>query len=181
MEKFRFYFVGKIPSKANYKKISHRRVYGEMKPFIINNPSVLSSQREAVFQFHIQKQKYGMEHFPIERPVKVSFSFLLSGRIKQRDIDNAEKFIGDALEKAEVLRRDSLIYVKEKVEKRLGLRRFDEIVIIDIEPLEEEVVCELEREIEIFEDGLLKFFEELKIEVPHAGRRRGKSKDRRKA
>ncbi|WP_457568001.1 RusA family crossover junction endodeoxyribonuclease [Desulfurobacterium sp.] len=180
MKKFRFYFVGKIPSKANYKKISHRRVYGEMKPFIINNPSVLSSQREAVFQFHIQKQKFGMEHFPIDTPVKVSFSFLLSGRVKQRDIDNAEKFIGDALEKAEVLKRDSLIYVKEKVEKRLGLRKFDEVVIIDIEPLDESVVCELESEVSYLEDGLLAFFKELKIEVPDVGGRRNKSRSGRK-
>ncbi len=166
MEKFRFYFVGKIPSKANYKKISHRRVYGEMKPFIINNPGVLASQREAVFQFHIQKQKYGMHLFPMDKPVKVSFTFFLSGRVKQRDIDNAEKFIGDVLEKAEVLKSDSLIYLKEKVEKRLGLRKFEEIVIIDIELLDSSVVKDYETEVEHFEEGLREFLKELHIEVP---------------
>jgi len=131
--KFKFFFVGKIPSKANYKKISHRRVGGELKPFIINNPQVLSSQKEAIYQLHIQKLAYGLDRFPIENPVKVSISFLLSGRVRQRDIDNAEKFVGDILEKAGVLKRDSLIYLKERVEKRLGIRGFDEIVIVEIE------------------------------------------------
>ncbi|SNR70124.1 RusA family crossover junction endodeoxyribonuclease [Desulfurobacterium atlanticum] len=169
MKRFRFYFVGKIPSKANFKKISHRRVYGEMKPFIINSADVLASQREAIFQFHIQKQKYGMELFPIDKPVKVSFTFLLSGRVKQRDIDNAEKFIGDVLEKAEVLKRDSLIYVKEKVEKRLGIKKFEEIVIIDIEVLKDSLVKEFEKEVENLEEGLVEFLKELRIEVPYEG------------
>jgi len=170
MEKFRFYFVGKIPSKANYKKISHRRIYGEMKPFIINSSDVLASQREAIFQLHLQKQKYGMEFFPIDRPVKVSFTFLLSGRVKQRDIDNAEKFIGDVLEKAEILKRDSLIYVKEKVEKRLGIKKFEEIVIIDIEMLSDTVVKLFEKEVEVLEEGLIDFLRELHIEVPYENR-----------
>ena len=77
LDKFKFFFIGKVPSKANYKKISHRRVNGEVKPFIINNPSVLSSQKDAVYQFHVQKTLYGLEKFPINYPLKASFKFLL--------------------------------------------------------------------------------------------------------
>ncbi|MEO2065063.1 MAG: RusA family crossover junction endodeoxyribonuclease, partial [Desulfurobacteriaceae bacterium] len=120
--KFKFFFIGKIPSKANYKKISHRRINGELKPFIMNNPQVLSSQREALYQLHLQKLSYGLDKFPITKPVKVSLTFYLSGRVRQRDIDNAEKFVGDILEKGEILKRDSLIYQKERVEKRLGIK-----------------------------------------------------------
>jgi len=163
---YKFFFVGKIPSKANYKKISHRRVKGELKPFIINNPQVLSSQREAIYQLHLQKLSYGLENFPIERPVKVSLTFYLSGRVSQRDIDNAEKFVGDILEKGEVLKRDSLIYQKERVEKRLGIKGFDEIVEITIEPLSEEVRLELERGEPKFSPEFFHFLKLLNIKLP---------------
>ncbi|WP_163327771.1 RusA family crossover junction endodeoxyribonuclease [Desulfurobacterium thermolithotrophum] len=175
--KFKFFFVGKIPSKANYKKISHRRINGEMKPFIINNPQVISSQKEAIFQFHLQKLSYGIDKFPIEKPVKVSVSFLFSKRVKQRDIDNAEKFVGDVLEKAGVLKRDSLIYVKEKVEKRLGVKGFDEIVIIEIEELDEKKRKEHEKEVEKLPEELFEFLKKLKLELPDESRVRCKSSD----
>ncbi|ADY73559.1 endodeoxyribonuclease RusA [Desulfurobacterium thermolithotrophum DSM 11699] len=175
--KFKFFFVGKIPSKANYKKISHRRINGEMKPFIINNPQVISSQKEAIYQFHLQKLSYGIDKFPIEKPVKVSVSFLFSKRVKQRDIDNAEKFVGDVLEKAGVLKRDSLIYVKEKVEKRLGVKGFDEIVIIEIEELDEKKRKEHEKEVEKLPEELLEFLKKLKLELPDESRVRCKSSD----
>ena len=166
MDKFKFFFIGKVPSKANYKKISHRRVNGEIKPFIINNPSVLSSQKDAVYQFHVQKIPYGLEKFPIDYPLKVSFKFLLSGRIKQRDIDNIEKFIGDSLEKAGIIKRDSLIYVKEKVEKRLGIKGFYEIIIIELEKLENSKVKEMENQITEIDEDLIKFIKLLNLENP---------------
>ncbi len=165
--KFKFFFVGKIPSKANYKKISHRRVNGEMKPFIINNKEVLSSQKDAIYQFHIQKQKYGMEKFPITKPVRISLQFLLTRRVKQRDIDNAEKFIGDVLEKAEVLKRDSLIYLKERVEKRLGIRNFEEIVIIEIEELSDAEIKKHEEEVKELSKDLIEYLRMLKMELPY--------------
>ena len=167
--KFTFFFVGKIPSKANYKRISHRRVNGEMKPFIMNDREVLSAQREAIYQFHIRKLYYGLENFPITEPVKLSISFYFSGRVKQRDIDNAEKFIGDVLEKAEVLKRDSLIYVKERVEKRLGIKGFDEVVVISLEKLGRDEVREREREFRGFSDEFREFLRKLKLELPDEG------------
>ena len=175
--KFKFFFVGKIPSKANYKKISHRRIKGEMKPFIVNNPQVISSQKEAVYQLHLQKLSYGIEKFPIEKPVKVSISFLLSGRVKQRDIDNAEKFVGDILEKAEVLKRDSLIYVKERVEKRLGIKGFDEIVIIEIEELSDSDRKIHEKEVEELPGEFFEFLKRLKLELPNESGVRCKGSD----
>jgi len=168
--KFKFFFVGKIPSKANYKKISHRRVGGKLKPFIVNNPQVLSSQKEAIYQLHLQKLAYGLEKFPIEKPVKVSVSFLLSGRVRQRDIDNAEKFVGDILEKAGVLKRDSLIYLKERVEKRLGIRGFDEIVIVEIEELSEEERKKREREVAELPPEFYQFLKKIKRELPDENR-----------
>ncbi|WP_457679965.1 RusA family crossover junction endodeoxyribonuclease [Thermovibrio sp.] len=164
--KFKFFFVGKIPSKANYKKISHRRVNGELKPFIMNNPAVLSAQREALYQLHLQKLAYGLENFPITEPVKLSLKLYLSGRVRQRDIDNVEKFVGDILEKGEVLKRDSLIYQKEKVEKRLGIKGFYEIVEIDLEVLPEEVRLELEKGKPNFPPELYEFLKKLKVELP---------------
>ncbi len=170
MEKFKFFFIGKVPSKANYKKISHRRINGEMKPFIMNNPSVLSSQRDAIYQFHIQKVQYGLEKFPLNCPLKASFKFLLSGRVKQRDIDNIEKFIGDSLEKAQVIKRDSLIYVKEKVEKRLGIKGFHEIIIVELEQLKREEVNSLESQITEIEEDLANFMKLIKLESPFESR-----------
>ena len=167
--RFTFYFVGKIPSKANYKRISHRRINGDMKPFIMNDREVLAAQREAIYQFHIQKLTYGLENFPIENPVRVSISFYFSGRVRQRDIDNAEKFIGDVLEKAEVLKRDSLIYVKDRVEKRLGVKGFDEIVVINIEELGREEVRQREREFRAFSEHFKEFLKKLKMELPDEG------------
>ncbi|MEO2069703.1 MAG: RusA family crossover junction endodeoxyribonuclease [Desulfurobacteriaceae bacterium] len=175
--KFKFIFIGKIPSKANYKKISHRRVRGELKPFIINNPEVIAAQQEAIYQFHIQKIRYGLDKFPIENPVKVSITFLFSKRVKQRDIDNAEKFVGDILEKAEILKRDSLIYLKEKVEKRLGIKGFDEIVIIDIEELPKEIVRNYENEVEDLPPEFFYLLEKLKMELPNESRVRYKGSD----
>ena len=166
MDKFKFFFIGRVPSKANYKKISHRRVNGEVKPFIINNPSVLSSQKDAVYQFHVQKTLYGLKKFPIDYPLKASFKFLLSGRVKQRDIDNIEKFIGDSLEKAGIIKRDSLIYVKEKVEKRLGIKGFYEIIIIELEKLENSKVKEMENQITEIDEDLIKFIKLLNLENP---------------
>jgi Holliday junction resolvase RusA-like endonuclease len=166
LDKFKFFFIGRVPSKANYKKISHRRVNGEVKPFIINNPSVLSSQKDAVYQFHVQKTHYGLEKFPIDYPLKASFKFLLSGRVKQRDIDNIEKFIGDSLEKAGIIKRDSLIYVKEKVEKRLGIKGFYEIIIIELEKLENSKVKEMENQITEIDEDLIKFIKLLNLENP---------------
>jgi len=167
--KFKFYFVGKIPSKANYKRISRRRVNGEFKPFIVNTSSVTSSQNDAVYQFHLQKLRYGLENFPIDSPVKVSFTFLLSGRVRQRDIDNVEKFIGDCLEKAGVIRRDSLIYVKERVEKRLGVKGFFEIVAVEIEKLDDAKVREFETQVEQFDEDLADFLKLLNLENPLEG------------
>lgn len=164
--KFKFFFVGKIPSKANYKKISHRRVNGELKPFIINNPQVLKSQRDALYQLHLQKLSYGLEKFPITEPVSLSLTFYLSGRVRQRDIDNAEKFVGDILEKGGILKRDSLIYRKEKVEKRLGVKGFEEIVEIEIELLPKEVSLELEKGKPNFSPELLEFLKLMKLELP---------------
>ncbi len=166
MVKFKFFFIGKIPSKANYKRISHRRINGELKPFIVNRSSVTESQNNAVYQFHIQKQRYGLENFPISKPIRVSFSFWLSQRVRQRDIDNAEKFVGDALEKAKVIKKDSLIYSKESVEKRLGLRHFYEIITIRIEPLSEEVVKKSEEEIKTISEDLIDYMKILRIEIP---------------
>ncbi|WP_456436535.1 RusA family crossover junction endodeoxyribonuclease [Thermovibrio ammonificans] len=143
--KFKFFIVGKIPSKANYKKISHRRVNGEIKPFIVNNPDVIKAQQDAVWQLHKQKVAYGLDKFPIERPVKMSLTFYLTGRVKQRDIDNAEKFVGDVLEKAEVLKRDSLIYLKERVEKRLGIKGFKEVIELELEELPDSARLEMEK------------------------------------
>ncbi len=165
--KFKFFFVGKIPSKANYKKISHRRINGELKPFIMNNPQVLSSQREALYQLHLQKLNYGLDKFPITKPVKVSLTFYLSGRVRQRDIDNAEKFVGDILEKGEILKRDSLIYQKERVEKRLGIKGFEEIVEIDIEVIPDDVRLELERGKPTFPPEFYEFLKKMKLELPN--------------
>ncbi|SMO81054.1 Holliday junction resolvase RusA (prophage-encoded endonuclease) [Balnearium lithotrophicum] len=167
--KFKFFFVGKIPSKANYKKISHRRVNGEMKPFIVNNPAVLKAQREALWQLHIQKLFYGLEKFPIEKPVKVSLVFFLSGRVKQRDIDNAEKFVGDILEKGGVLKRDSLIYRKENVEKRIGIKGFDEVVYIEIEELKEEERIDHEKGKPNFPEEFYQFLKKMNMELPNEG------------
>ncbi len=167
--RYTFYFVGKIPSKANYKRISHRRVNGDIKPFIINDREVLAAQREAIYQFHIQKLTYGLEKFPIDKPVRVSVSFYFSNRVRQRDIDNAEKFIGDVLEKAEVLKRDSLIYVKDKVEKRLGVKGFEEVVVINIEELDKEEVERREREFREFSEHFREFLKKLKLELPDEG------------
>jgi Holliday junction resolvase RusA-like endonuclease len=164
--KFKFFFIGKIPSKANYKKISHRRVNGELKPFIINNPQVLSAQRDALYQLHLQKLSYGLENFPISEPVKLSVKFYLSGRVGQRDIDNAEKFVGDVLEKGGILKRDSLIYRKELVEKRLGVRGFDEVVEIDLEPLPQRERIEMEKGEPNFPQEFYEFLKLLKRELP---------------
>ena len=164
--KFKFFFVGKIPSKANYKKISHRRVNGEMKPFIINNPEVLKSQKEALWQLHIQKLSYGISNFPIEKPVKVSLIFSLSGRVNQRDIDNAEKFVGDILEKGGVLKRDSLIYRKDRVEKRIGVKGFPEVVYIEIEELSEDEKLDHEKGKPQFPEEFYEFLKKLKMELP---------------
>jgi len=174
---FRFIFIGKIPSKANYKKISHRRIRGELKPFIINDKEVISAQQEALYQFHLQKIRYGLSNFPIETPVKVSITFLFSKRMKQRDIDNAEKFVGDILEKAEILKRDSLIYLKEKVEKRLGIKGFDEIIIIDIEKLPKELVKRYEGEVESLPPEFFYLLDKLRMELPDESRVRYKSSD----
>ena len=165
--KYRFFFVGKIPSKANYKRISHRRICGEMKPFIINNGEVLKAQKEALYQLHLQKLEYGLENFPIKKPVKLSVSFYFAKRMKQRDIDNAEKFVGDILEKAEVLKRDSLIYVKERVEKKVGLKGFEEIIVVDLEELSEEEVERQERRLELNElpEGFKRFLKLMKMEI----------------
>jgi len=163
---FKFFIVGKIPSKANYKKISHRRVHGEIKPFIVNNPEVLKAQREALFQLHLQKVKYGLENFPIENPVKISLTFYLTGRVKQRDIDNAEKFVGDVLEKAEILKRDSLIYLKERVEKRIGIKGFEEVVSVEIEELPPSLKLEMEKGKPNFPPEFYQFLKELKLELP---------------
>ncbi len=138
--KFKFFFIGKIPSKANYKRISYRRHLGQMKPFITNTSDVLKHQREALYQLHLQMQRYGFENFPIDVPVKMSVEFFFSSRVSQRDIDNAEKFVGDILEKAGVLKRDSLIYLKESVLKRKGLKNFGEIVKVSLEPLDEQTL-----------------------------------------
>ena len=164
--KFKFFFVGKIPSKANYKKISHRRVNGEMKPFIINNPEVLKSQKEALWQLHVQKISYGISRFPIENPVKVSLTFYLSGRVKQRDIDNAEKFVGDILEKGGVLKRDSLIYRKDRVEKRIGVKGFPEVICIEIEELSKEEKLDHEKGKPKFPEEFYEFLKKMKMELP---------------
>jgi len=164
--KFKFFFVGKIPSKANYKKISHRRINGEIKPFIINNPEVLRAQNEALWQLHIQKIDYGLENFPIKKPVKISLTFYLKGRVKQRDIDNAEKFVGDILEKGGVLKRDSLIYRKELVEKRIGIKGLEEIIAVEIEELPPQTVEEMERGRPDFPKELINFLKKLKVEIP---------------
>ncbi len=152
--KFKFFIVGKIPSKANYKTISHRKVNGEIKPFITNSPQVIRSQKAAVYQLLTQKAGYGVEKFPLKRPVKVSMQFLLSGRLRQRDIDNAEKFVGDVLEKAGVIERDSLIYVKERVEKRIGVKGFEELIVVEVEELSEKTVKEMETPLSKLPDGL---------------------------
>ncbi len=167
--KFKFFFVGKIPSKANYKKISHRRVNGKIKPFIVNNPAVLKSQKEALWQLHVQKLSYGLSKFPIEKPVSVSLIFYLSGRVKQRDIDNAEKFVGDILEKGGVLKRDSLIYKKERVEKRIGVKGFPEVVYIEIEELSEEEKLDHERGRPKFPEEFYEFLKKMKMELPDEG------------
>ncbi len=167
--KFKFFFVGKIPSKANYKKISHRRINGEMKPFIMNNPAVLKAQREALWQLHIQKLSYGLSNFPIENPVKISLTFYLSGRVKQRDIDNAEKFVGDILEKGGILKRDSLIYKKESVEKRIGVKGFDEVIYIEIEELGEEERFDHEKGKPKFPKEFYEFLKKIKLELPDEG------------
>ena len=109
--------------------------------------------------------------------MKISISFLLSGRVKQRDIDNAEKFVGDILEKAEVLKRDSLIYVKERVEKRLGIKGFDEIVIIEIEELSDSDRKIHEREVEELPEEFFEFLNKLKLELPNESGVRCKSSD----
>ena len=164
--KFKFFFVGKIPSKANYKKISHRRVNGEMKPFIINNPEVLKSQKEALWQLHVQKIHYGISRFPIENPVKISLTFYLSGRVKQRDIDNAEKFVGDILEKGGVLKRDSLIYRKDRVEKRIGVKGFPEAICIEIEELSKEEKLDHEKGKQKVPEEFYEFLKKMKMELP---------------
>ncbi len=168
--RFKFFLVGKIPSKANYKKISHRRVNGELKPFIVNNPSVLRAQRDAVWQLHVQKLSYGISLFPIERPVKLSLTFLLSGRVRQRDLDNAEKFVGDVLEKGGVLKKDSLIYRKELVEKRMGIKGFEEVILIEIEELSEEERLEHEKGVPQLPEEFFSFLKKLKMELPSEGR-----------
>ncbi len=167
--RFKFFFVGKIPSKANYKKISHRRINGEIKPFIVNNPAVLKSQKEALWQLHIQKLSYGLSNFPIENPVKISLTFYLSGRVKQRDIDNAEKFVGDVLEKGGVLKKDSLIYRKDTVEKRLGIKGFPEIVYIEIEELSDEERLDHEKGKPQLPEEFYQFLKKLKLEFPDEG------------
>lgn len=168
--KFKFFLVGKIPSKANYKKISHRRINGELKPFIVNNPSVLKAQRNAIWQLHVQKLSYGFSLFPIEKPVKMSLIFFFSGRVRQRDLDNAEKFVGDVLEKGGVLKKDSLIYRKELVEKRIGIKGFEEVISIEIEELSEKEREEHEREVPEFPEEFFSFLKKLKMELPNEGR-----------
>ena len=86
--------------------------------------------------------------------------------MKQRDIDNIEKFIGDSLEKAGIIKRDSLIYVKEKVEKRLGIKGFYEIIIIELEKLENSKVKEMENQITEIDEDLIKFIKLLNLENP---------------
>ena len=149
----KFFVIGKIPSKANYKKISHRFQNGSFKPFIINDPEVLRIQEEAVLQLKRQKKLYRQIKFPIEKPVKISIKFFFSSRVSQRDLDNAEKFVGDILEKSEILKKDSLIYVKERVEKRKG-KKDVEVIEINITPLSDEEIESLNSPFENLEEIL---------------------------
>ena len=78
--------------------------------------------------------------------------------------------MGDILEKAGVLKRDSLIYLKERVEKRLGIRGFDEIVIVEIEELAEEERKKRETETAELPPEFYQFLKRIKRELPSEGR-----------
>ena len=80
-------------------------------------------------------------------------------------------------EKAVILKRDSLIYLKEKVEKRLGIKGFDEIIIIDIEKLPKELVKRYEGEVESLPPEFFYLLDKLRMELPDESRVRYKSSD----
>ncbi|MEO2064882.1 MAG: hypothetical protein ABGX17_00065, partial [Desulfurobacteriaceae bacterium] len=58
-------------------------------------------------------------------------------------------------------------YQKERVEKRLGIKGFEEIVEIDIEIIPDEVRLELERGKPTFPPEFYEFLKKMKLELPN--------------